>query len=89
MYGLEFGLKYSSKFICRKLKWSTSVIVHDMWVKMKYIYRARGLKVFGAQSTMRITNCNLAWSQSDLISDLKTATEHQNTTGDLSVSISL
>ena len=55
---------------------------------MKCIDCARGLKVFGAQSTTRITDL-LAWSQSELISDLKTATEHQNTTGDLSVSVTL
>ena len=84
LYGLEFGLKYNNVTLFTG-KWSTSVIVHDMWVKMKCIDRARGLKVFGAQSTTRIID--LAWSQSELISDLKTATEDQNATGDLHVSI--
>ena len=86
LYGLEFGLKYNNISLFTG-KWSTSVIVHDMWVKMKCTNRSRGLKVFGAQSTTRVTD--VAWSQLELISDLKTATEQQNASGDLSVSINL
>jgi len=86
LYGLEFGLKYNSENLFAG-KWSTSVIVHDMWVKLKCQSTIGGSSVFGAQSTTRITD--LIWSQSELISDLKVATKRQGATGDLSVSITL
>ena len=86
LYGLEFGLKYNNENLF-KGKWSTSVIVHDMWVKMKCTddKDLAGSSLFGAQSTTRITN--LAWSQSELIGGLKAATNRPGATGDLSVSI--
>ena len=86
LYGLEFGLKYNNENLFAG-KWSTSVIVHDMWVKMKCSSDVTGSSLFGAQSTTRITN--LVWSQSELINGLKAATKRQGATGDLSVSITL
>ena len=86
LYGLEFGLKYNNESLFVG-KWSTSVIVCDLWLKMKCADRFRGDSVFGAQSTTRITN--LVWSQSELINNFKAATKHPGATGDLSVSITL
>ena len=86
LYGLEFGLKYNDENLFIG-KWSTSVIVHDMWVKMKCSDNVTGSSLFGAQSTTRITD--LAWSQSKLIGGLKAAANRQGATGDLSVSINL
>ena len=86
LYGLEFGLKKNGENLFLG-KWSTSVIVHDMWQKMKCTCCITGSSMFGAQSTTRITD--LLWSQSDTIKGLKEATRHQGTTGDLSVSITM
>jgi len=91
LYGLEFGLTYDNETLFVG-KWSTSVIVHDMWIKMKcgHIINksgGRGYCILSTQSTSRITD--LAWSQSDVINDLKAATKRQGATGDLSVSITL
>ena len=86
LYGLEFGLKYNGENLF-KGKWSTSVIVHDMWVKMKCSNNVTGSSLLGAQSTTRITD--LAWSESELIDGLKAATNRPGATGDLSVSINL
>jgi len=86
LYGLEFGLKYNGEDLLLG-KWSTSVIVHDMWQKMKCTNDITGSSTFGAQSTTRITD--IVWSQSDVIKDLKEATRRQGTTGDLSVSITI
>ena len=86
LYGLEFGLKYNDEKLFVG-KWSTSVIVHDMWVKMKCSNDITGSSLFGAQSTTRIKN--LVWSDSELINGLKAATKRQGATGDLSVSINL
>ena len=86
LYGLEFGLKYNNKNLFVG-KWSTSVIVHDMWTKIKCTTSITGSGTQGVQSTTRITD--LIWSESELIKNLKTATKNQGATGDLSVSITL
>ena len=87
LYGLEFGLKYNNEVLFTG-KWSTSVIVNDMWFKTKCSGSfTSALSLLGTQSTSRITD--LIWSQSEVINGLKTATEHQGATGDLSVSINL
>ncbi|XP_065908873.1 uncharacterized protein [Dysidea avara] len=88
LYGLEFGLKHNGEDLFLG-KWSTSVIVHDVWHKMKCTndITLLGSSKLGAQSTTRITD--LLWSQSDAIKDLKEATRRQGTTGDLSVSITI
>ena len=87
LYGLEFGLKYNNEVLFTG-KWTTSVIVHDMWFKTKCSGSAvSALSLLGTQSTSRITD--LVWSQSEVINGLKAATERQSATGDLSVSINL
>ena len=88
LYGLEFGLKYNDENLF-KGKWSPSVIVHDMWEKMKCsdVGDLRHSSRFGAQSTTTITD--VAWSESELIDGLKAATNRPGATGDLSVSINL
>ena len=86
LYGLEFGLKYNNESLFVG-KWSTSVILYDLWLKMKCADQFRGDSALGAQSTTRITN--LVWSQSELINSFKAATKRPGATGDLSVSITL
>ena len=88
LYGLEFGLKYNNEKLFLG-KWTTSVIVQDMWFRMKCNSDAdlATSSRFGAQSSSRITD--LVWSQSEVINGLKAATERQGATGDLSVSINL
>ena len=88
LYGLELGLKCNNQNLFLG-KWSTSVIVHDMWFKTKCNSdeNIATSSLFGAQSTTRITD--VVWSQSELINDLRAATNREGATGDLSVSINL
>ena len=86
IYGLELGLKHDGDVLFLG-NWSTSVVVQDMWHKMKCTNKFTGSSTLGAQTTTRITD--LSWSQSKAIKDFREATRRQGTTGDLSVSITI
>ena len=86
LYGLDFGLKHDEDILFIG-NWSTSVIVQDLWHKIKCTNDIADSSLLGAQSTTRISG--LSWSQSDAIKGLREATRCQGTTGDLSVSIAI
>ena len=86
VYGLQFGLGIGTVKLFQG-HWSPSVIVHDMWVKMKCASTSHGSTVFGAQSTTKVTN--IVWSSSEYIQKLNAATMCPDCTGDLSVSITI
>ncbi|XP_065887043.1 uncharacterized protein [Dysidea avara] len=86
LYGLEFGLEHNGENLFWG-KWSTSVIVQNLWTKMK-CSKLSNDPTYGTQSTTRITD--ISWSESEIIHSFKhVATESFGATGDLSVSISL
>ena len=86
IYGLKIGLKYDETVLFTG-KWSPSVIVHDMWEKVKCTklqndtFHAR----LSSQSTTKIVD--IEWSDSALISELRS--ECQKKSGKLHVYITL
>lgn len=86
IYGLEFGLGIGTTKLFQG-RWSPSVIVHDMWSKLKCSPLPHHDAVYGAQSTTKITN--IVWHSDESIQKLKAATKCPECTGDLSVSITL
>ena len=53
VYGLHFGLGKGTQKLFQG-DWSTSVIVHDMWDKMKCATPNHHSAIFGAQSTTKL-----------------------------------
>lgn len=86
VYGLHFGLRKGTEKMFQG-DWSTSVLVHDMWYKMKCAIPNHHDAIFGAQSTTKITN--IEWSSAESSQKLRAATMCPDCTGDLTVSITI
>ena len=84
IYGLKIGLKHEG-IVLFTGNWSPSVIVNDMWEKVKCTKVPPGDKLLGVQSTTKIVD--IAWSNSLLIGELWS--ECQKRSGKLHVSITL
>ena len=84
IYGLKFGLKHNGLVLFAG-NWTPSVIVHDMWQKVKCTNIPLHDKGLSVQSTTKIVD--IAWSDSPLISEFKS--ESQKSSDELQVSITL
>ena len=86
LYGLNIGLRVGDKTVLWG-KLSPSVIVREMWVKLKCAESQPHDAIYGTLSTSRITD--IVWSSSPVIQGLKEATSCEDCTGDLAVSITV
>ena len=85
LYGLKVGLRVNGQTLFIG-DWSPSIIVRDMWNKMKCTLK-KDVQIdaeYGASSTSRIVN--IKWFPLNLSPDLQTATKSSN--GDLFIAIS-
>ena len=86
LYGLNIGLRVGDETVLWG-KWSPSVIVREMWNKLKCAVPQHHDAIYGTLSPSRITD--IVWSSSPVIQGLQAATRCPDCTGDLAVSITL
>lgn len=86
LYGLNIGLRVGDETVLWG-KWSPSVIVREMWNKLKCVDPQHHDAIYGTLSPSRITD--IVWSSSPVIQGLQAATRCPDCTGDLAVSITL
>ena len=84
IYGLKFGLKHNGLVLFAG-NWTPSVIVNDLWQRVKCTNIPLHDTGFSTQSTTKIVD--IAWSDSPLISEFKS--ESQKSSDELQVSITL